>query len=82
LVKALSYKEISEKEGWRYSKLCEKEINYLNSANIHDKIQTKMIRCIYDHESDYKDFRINYSLAAKNVKEYNELKQRRQATNV
>jgi hypothetical protein len=71
LVKALSFKQITETDGLLYSKLCEKEVNYLNSKDIHDKIQNKMQACIYGKESPLKGMRINYFLAICNVAEYN-----------
>ncbi|MDR2369231.1 MAG: hypothetical protein LBD63_01205, partial [Mycoplasmataceae bacterium] len=33
----------------------------------------KMRDCIYDKESIYKSFRINYNLVIQNVREYNEI---------
>jgi hypothetical protein len=46
-------------------------LNYLNSKNIHAKIQNKMLSCIYGKQSNSQDFRINYDLAIRNVAEYN-----------
>ncbi|MDR3163541.1 MAG: type III toxin-antitoxin system ToxN/AbiQ family toxin [Mycoplasmataceae bacterium] len=73
LVKYHSLKDIARTEGQQYSKLCEAELDYLNSSDIHDVIQTKMLDCIYGKESLYKKFRVNYQLVEKNVKEYNEM---------
>jgi hypothetical protein len=73
LVQSISFKQLNKIEGIQYSKLCETEVGYLNSKDIHDKIQTKMLNCIYGKESPYQDFRVNYDLVAKNVKEYNQM---------
>jgi hypothetical protein len=71
LVKQLSIKEIMNKEGMGYGRLCLDELNYLNSKGIHEKIQKKMLQCRYNHHSLYEMFRVDYDLVVKNVKEYN-----------
>jgi hypothetical protein len=78
LAKFVSLGEILEKEGEPYFLLCQNELNYLNSSDVHDKIQSKMQACIYGQKSLCKEFRVNYELAIENVKKYNELKQQEQ----
>jgi hypothetical protein len=79
LVKYLTFHEIEKNEGSGYARMCIDELNYLNSENIHDKIQDKMQACVYGKESTCMEFRVDYPLAIKNVKEYNELKQYEQS---
>jgi hypothetical protein len=67
----LSFDKITETEGMDYTKLCVDEAKYLNSANIHDKIQDKLIKCICDEETEGRNLRVNYELAIRNVAEYN-----------
>jgi hypothetical protein len=78
LVKHLSYEDIVKSEGDNYAYLCQNEVKYINRIDIHQKIQDKMQACIYGKESSCKEFRVDYELAIKNVKEYNELKQQEQ----
>jgi sporulation protein YlmC with PRC-barrel domain len=73
LRKHLPLDEIFRNEGERYGRLCAAELNYLNSKNIHDKIQDKMQACIYNKQSPYQNFRVDYHLVAKNVEEYNKM---------
>jgi hypothetical protein len=57
-----------------YAYLCVKELDYLNRSDIHSKVQDKMIACINGVDSKYKDYRVNYRLAIRNVAEYNAMK--------
>jgi hypothetical protein len=77
LIQAISFKRLSEIEGVQYSKLCEKEVDYLNSEGIHDRIQTKILSCIYGKQTPYQNFRVDYNLVIKNVKEYNQMLEQR-----
>jgi hypothetical protein len=73
LVKFCSLKDIEDHDGARYADLCNRELQFLNSAIIHENIQTKMLSCVYGKESPYQNFRVNYNLVIKNVKEYNKM---------
>jgi hypothetical protein len=50
----LPLEEIFKKEGNLYGRLCNVELNYLNSKEIHNKIQVKMQACIYGKDSPCK----------------------------
>lgn len=73
LVKYKSLKNIRETEGIEYAYLCNIELEYLNSKEIHSKIQDKMQACVYGKQSSCQEFRINYNLVIENVKQYNNL---------
>ena len=81
LVKFKRLKEIALTEGEKYSSLCEEELNYLNSPEIHDKIQDKMQACIYGKQSQCMNLRVNYELCWKNVQEYNEMLEKQKVQN-
>jgi hypothetical protein len=78
LVKYKTLQDIENTEGKQYADLCADELRYLNSKGVHDKIQDKMLACVYGKESSCMNLRVNYQLAIKNVVKYNELKQREQ----
>jgi hypothetical protein len=73
LVDFKSLEKIRNTEGEQYANLCNDELHYLNSKDIHDKIQDKMQACIYGKESNCMSLRVNYHLAIENVAEYNAL---------
>lgn len=70
LVKFKSLADISNEEGRGYARMCFNELKYLNEV-VHDKIQDKMQKCIYNYETSCKNFRVDYQLVIKNVAEYN-----------
>lgn len=66
-------KEIERDEGSQYMVMCRKELDYLNKDEMQKNIEKKMRECIYGINVTYPNLHINFSLAAHNVKKYNEL---------